>query len=157
MFQTFDFADANAVTAKRNDTTVAPQALLMLNGAFVRGESLHFAKPLLQEMPEHPLLARVYRLGLAEEKDGDRPPSGFSSTMCLESRTSAELENQARPLTLAPETFFQGRQPPTVRPSRFSKGLCPWRERGRAVTHRTIPPAYPAKWRRGGEFHHCST
>ena len=72
MFQTFDFADANAVTAKRNDTTVAPQALLMLNSAFLREESLHFAKRLLEEMPEHPLFERVYRLGLAEEKDEDR-------------------------------------------------------------------------------------
>ena len=72
MFQTFDFADANAVTAKRNDTTVAPQALLMLNSAFVRDESANFAKRLLQEMPEHPLFERVYRLGLAEERDEDR-------------------------------------------------------------------------------------
>ena len=72
MFQTFDFADANAVTAKRNDTTVAPQALLMLNSAFVRDESAHFAKRLLEEMPEHPLFERVYRLGLAQEKEEDR-------------------------------------------------------------------------------------
>ena len=72
MFQTFDFADANAVTARRNDTTVAPQALFMLNSAFVRDESAHFAKRLLEEMPEHPLFERVYRLGLAEETDEDR-------------------------------------------------------------------------------------
>ena len=72
MFQTFDFADANAVTAKRNDTTVAPQALLMLNSAFVRDESAHFARRLLEEMPEHPLFERVYRLGLAQEKEEDR-------------------------------------------------------------------------------------
>ncbi len=71
MFQTFDFADANAVTAKRNDTTVAPQALLMLNSAFVRDESAHFARGLLEEMPEHPLFERVYRLGLAQERDED--------------------------------------------------------------------------------------
>ncbi len=72
MFQTFDFADANAVTAKRNDTTVAPQALLMLNSAFLREESLHFAKRLLEKMPEHPLFESLYRLGLVEEKEEAR-------------------------------------------------------------------------------------
>ena len=72
MFQQFDFADANAVTSKRNDTTVAPQALFLMNNPFARQQSLHFAKRLLEGMSEHPLFDRVYRLGLATEKDEDR-------------------------------------------------------------------------------------
>ena len=35
LFEVFDFADQNSSVAKRNVTTVAPQALLMLNSTFV--------------------------------------------------------------------------------------------------------------------------
>jgi hypothetical protein len=45
----FDAADANAVTAKRNETTVPSQAMFMLNSAFVREQSLQFAKQLLAD------------------------------------------------------------------------------------------------------------
>ena len=72
MFQQFDFADANAVTSKRNDTTVAPQALFLMNNSFSREQSLHFATRLLEGMSEHPLFERLYRLGLAEENHEDR-------------------------------------------------------------------------------------
>ena len=72
MFQQFDFADANAVTSKRNDTTVAPQALFLMNNPFAREQSLHFATRLLEGMLEQPLFERLYRLGLAEENDEGR-------------------------------------------------------------------------------------
>jgi cytochrome c553 len=45
----FDCADPNAVTAVRNDTTVASQALFLLNSSFVRDQSSHFAKRLLAD------------------------------------------------------------------------------------------------------------
>jgi hypothetical protein len=47
VFALFDAADPNAVTASRNDTTVASQALFLLNHPFVRDQSLHFARRLL--------------------------------------------------------------------------------------------------------------
>jgi hypothetical protein len=39
LFEVFDFANQNSSTAKRNVTTVAPQALLMLNGTFVMSQA----------------------------------------------------------------------------------------------------------------------
>lgn len=42
LFEVFDFADQNSTVAKRNVTTVAPQALLMLNSPFVM-EQARFA------------------------------------------------------------------------------------------------------------------
>ncbi len=72
MFQTFDFANPNDVTPKRTDTTVAPQALFLMNSPFVREQSLHFAKQLLERISDHPLFERIYRLGLAEESDEHR-------------------------------------------------------------------------------------
>ena len=38
----FDMADQNAVSGRRNSSTVAPQALYMLNAPFVQ-EQAHFA------------------------------------------------------------------------------------------------------------------
>jgi len=49
VFALFDSADPNGVTAVRNDTTVASQALFLLNHPFVREQSLHFAKRLLAD------------------------------------------------------------------------------------------------------------
>jgi hypothetical protein len=39
LFEVFDFADQNGAVAKRNVTTVAPQALLMLNSEFVMAQA----------------------------------------------------------------------------------------------------------------------
>jgi len=49
VFALFDGTDPNGVTAVRNDTTVASQALFLLNHPFVREQSLHFAKRLLAD------------------------------------------------------------------------------------------------------------
>ena len=45
----FDAADANNVTAFRNDTTVPTQAMFMLNNPLVRAQALHFARSLLAD------------------------------------------------------------------------------------------------------------
>ena len=72
MFQIFDFPSRNNSTAKRNDTTVAPQALFLMNNPFVREQSLHFAQQLLSGISEHPLIKPIYRLGLSEVTDEHR-------------------------------------------------------------------------------------
>jgi cytochrome c553 len=69
VFALFDGADPNAVTAVRNDTTVASQALFLLNHPFVREQSLHFARRLLAD-PKATDAERVsagYRLALGRE------------------------------------------------------------------------------------------
>ena len=47
--EVFDFAEQSLVTGKRANTTVAPQALYLLNDAFVRKHSLILAQNLLQD------------------------------------------------------------------------------------------------------------
>ena len=71
-FQLFDFPDRTAPAEGRNDTTVAPQALYLLNNPFVRERSLAFARLLLTGMEEDPLWKPIYRLGLSEVRDEDR-------------------------------------------------------------------------------------
>ena len=72
VFQLFDFPDASSVSAKRHDTTVPLQALFLMNSPFVREQSLHFAKQLLEGISQDPLFETLYQLGLASEKDEDR-------------------------------------------------------------------------------------
>ena len=47
IFRRFDVGDPNEVKSKRTETNVAPQALFMMNNAFVRQQSFHLARELL--------------------------------------------------------------------------------------------------------------
>ncbi len=49
LFQTFDFADPGLVVGRRNVSTVAPQALYLMNDSFVAEQSRAAAKRLLEE------------------------------------------------------------------------------------------------------------
>ena len=50
----FDAANPDASVERRDTSTVAPQALFMLNGPFVRGVALDFASRLAREEPDGP-------------------------------------------------------------------------------------------------------
>jgi hypothetical protein len=69
VFALFDSADPNGVTAVRNDTTVAAQALFLLNHPFVREQSRHFAERLLADAKatDAARIAHGYRLALGRE------------------------------------------------------------------------------------------
>ncbi|MDF2440281.1 MAG: hypothetical protein JWN98_1265, partial [Abditibacteriota bacterium] len=62
MFQAFDFSDPSAVVAKRASTTVAPQALFMMNSPFVMEQSKYFAEDLLSQstLSEAQLIRAAY-------------------------------------------------------------------------------------------------
>ncbi len=47
IFQLFDFGDPSAVTARRSETTVTPQALYLMNSSFVHEQSFYLARHLL--------------------------------------------------------------------------------------------------------------
>jgi hypothetical protein len=65
----FDGADPNAVTAVRNDTTVASQALFLLNHPFAREQALAFANLLLADAKasDTQRIAHGFRRALARE------------------------------------------------------------------------------------------
>ncbi len=71
MLEVLDLCDTARTAAKRQVTTVAPQALTLLNGAFVNRQAGHFADRLSREagpVPEKQI-ERAYRLALC------RPPT----------------------------------------------------------------------------------
>jgi hypothetical protein len=90
IFEAFDFADPGMVTGRRNVSTVAPQALFMMNHPFVIEQSRATALLLLAEahLDAPARLARAYRLALG------RPPSEAERTIGL-SFVASGPESQA--------------------------------------------------------------
>jgi Protein of unknown function (DUF1553) len=75
LFEAFDFADPSTVTGCRNVSTVAPQALFMMNNPFVLEQAKQAAVRLLEEsLPDDAArLTRAYRLTLGRPPtDGER-------------------------------------------------------------------------------------
>ncbi|MEC9095651.1 MAG: DUF1553 domain-containing protein, partial [Planctomycetota bacterium] len=67
-FQLFDFNDASVINGNRGTTTVAPQALFMLNSPLVEEASCQLAHH-LEDLPEKQQIIQLYKLVLS------RPPS----------------------------------------------------------------------------------
>ncbi|MBI5757624.1 MAG: DUF1553 domain-containing protein, partial [Planctomycetales bacterium] len=67
----FDFAEQGMVTGSRDTTTVAPQALYLLNDPFVRRQSLTLAERLLKNVE----LDDAARIHLAYQLTVSRPPT----------------------------------------------------------------------------------
>jgi hypothetical protein len=81
LFEAFDFADSSMVTGRRNVSTVAPQALLLMNHPFAIEQARAAATRLVgqavpdgsQSQAQPDLLERVYRLTLGRvPADGER-------------------------------------------------------------------------------------
>ena len=70
--EVFDFADQGLVTGKRTNTTVAPQALFLLNDRFVRKNALVFAESLRSDEPSvGQQVTKAYRLVLHRQPTAD--------------------------------------------------------------------------------------
>lgn len=69
LFEAFDMADQNAVSGRRNSSTVAPQALYMLNAPFVQDQA-HFAaeRALADEsLSDDPRIERAFQEALGRD------------------------------------------------------------------------------------------
>ena len=65
MLEVFDVADPSTVTGRRNTSTVAPQALFLMNSPFLLQQSQATARRILKELPQADIatrLMRAYRL-----------------------------------------------------------------------------------------------
>jgi Protein of unknown function (DUF1553)/Protein of unknown function (DUF1549)/Planctomycete cytochrome C len=80
VFEVFDFADPSMVTGRRNVSTVAPQALFLVNHPFVITESRATARRLLAEtnLGDQARLTRLYRLALGRPPTGRERPIGLA-------------------------------------------------------------------------------
>ena len=87
LFETFDLPDQGVTTATRNVSTVAPQALTLLNNPFVLGQAELFAERLEREVPDD--VAR--RIDLAYQIALGRSPSEREATIGLRLVTERSL------------------------------------------------------------------
>src|SRR5260221_13859416 len=76
MFQAFDYGDPSMVNAKRSTTTVAPQALYVMNSPFVADQAKTFAAVLLSQTT----LSEPERVRMAYLKAFSRPPTPEETT-----------------------------------------------------------------------------
>jgi hypothetical protein len=77
IFEVFDFADPSTVTGRRNASTVAPQALFMMNNPFILEQAKYAAARLLEE----PLSNDAARLTRAYREAMGRPPTDGERTV----------------------------------------------------------------------------
>jgi hypothetical protein len=73
LMQAFDGPDAQASCGRRENTTVAPQALALLNDKFVRARAMDFAQRVEEEAGAEPeaQVRLAWRLALAREPSTD--------------------------------------------------------------------------------------
>jgi len=69
MLEVFDKADTNLACARRNRSTIAPQALILMNSSFVLNESKRFAERVELEAGRDVAkqIERAYELALARK------------------------------------------------------------------------------------------
>jgi hypothetical protein len=71
-FQTFDFPDPGVTVGKRISTTVAPQALYLMNSAFAREQGYRLANLAIAGSPETPKrIAFAYRRAFCRDATPD--------------------------------------------------------------------------------------
>jgi hypothetical protein len=80
VFQAFDFADPSMPSGERTTTTVATQALFMMNSKLVREQTRHLARGLL----DHKDCDDASRVRLAYERAYGRVPTAAETTRALE-------------------------------------------------------------------------
>ncbi len=98
----FDAADPNSVSAVRNETTVTPQALFLLNNPFVREQALHFARRLLAETgaTDAGRVRTAYRLALGRDPTDEETKTSLAFVEQYASR-AMKLGTQADPARLS--------------------------------------------------------
>jgi hypothetical protein len=91
LFRTFDFPDPNATSARRDTTTIAPQALFLMNHPFVMEQSRHAARRLLAEpgRDDRGRIDRAYRLTLGRSPTESELRIGLD---CVDEATPADAE-----------------------------------------------------------------
>jgi hypothetical protein len=92
LFQLFDAPDAQQCTGRRNVTTVAPQALALLNDPFVRTRAGDFTNRLLKDTNGDPaaVVDRAYLLAFS------RPPTKAERDAGVEFLAQQNRERSAR-------------------------------------------------------------
>ncbi len=110
LMQAFDGPDAQASCGRRENTTVAPQALALLNDGFVRTRAINFADRVVKEAGADPAAqARLaWRLGLGREPSASELESATAFLNAqLQKRASRQPDDKNTMQKLALADFCQ--------------------------------------------------
>ncbi len=78
MLNLFDFGDATTASGRRNQTTVAPQALFMMNSEFVAERARNLASAVMKEGEAASRIRRLYLKILSREPAADEIDAGLT-------------------------------------------------------------------------------
>jgi hypothetical protein len=100
LMQAFDGPDAQASCGRRENTTVAPQALALLNDKFVRARAMDFAQTVGEEAGGEPeaQIRLAWRLALGRDPSRDELDSGIAFVNAQIRRRS--VQDSSRPETV---------------------------------------------------------
>jgi hypothetical protein len=107
LMQAFDGPDAQASCGRRENTTVAPQALALLNDKFVRARAMDFAQRVEKEAGTGPeaQVRLAWRLALGREPSPEelKSATAFLNAQLQQraTRDPAKSTDEAQPLALA--------------------------------------------------------
>jgi hypothetical protein len=92
MLEVLDLCDTTRTSAKRSVTSIAPQALTLLNGEFTTRQARHFAERLRKEAGQEPSnqIDLAYRLALC------RPPTDSERARLEQFVREESLEQMCR-------------------------------------------------------------
>ncbi len=107
--EVFDFAEQSLVTGKRSNTTVAPQALYMLNDQFVRIQAIALTRNQLKTLPSQDRrIAQAYRLVLHRQPSSNELTQGIAFLSSFrEQYVAIDQEKQAELAKLATQNVEQ--------------------------------------------------
>jgi len=91
----FDAANPDSSTEQRNVSTVAPQALLLLNHPFALEQAKHLAERLIREVPQNPPNAETARIQHAYRLLFGRPPIAEEIGIARQLVASSERPTEA--------------------------------------------------------------
>ncbi len=111
LMQAFDGPDAQASCGRRENTTVAPQALALLNDKFVRARAMDFAQRVEKEAGAKPKaqVRLAWRLALGREPSAGELDSGttFVSAQLQQRSTRDSIQPKSERQHLALADFCQ--------------------------------------------------
>jgi hypothetical protein len=118
--EVFDFGDQGMVNGARDNTTVAPQALYLLNDPFVRKQSIALARRVLdrKDLDDSARINELYRLALGRTATTEELSDASEFLKAFEAEARTAWEATAHPAEARVASSAQPAAEPTPRPGK---------------------------------------
>jgi len=100
LMQVFDGPDAQASCGRRESTTVAPQALALMNDRFVRARASDFAERVIRKTESEAQVRYAWQLALGREPSASEVESAITFIQAQLEQRAAREPHRSQPETL---------------------------------------------------------